>query len=217
MKKYWNFMASHIGNLVNVIQIYNEAQNYHYRFYTTVKKGDLASYWAGMSEMFGIASNIFKNKNPHIKITTNSSGFPVNDETESDWDNYFDAVGKNLDILSLDLYPGGPGNHFRERINRTEARYKKPIFISETGRQGMDSSIAPNRTIQQQGEIMPKTLDSMRTSKASVILYYELRDSGPDNTNFEQNFGILEYDGTPKASFDSVMAAMQPRHVGKWR
>lgn len=213
ISRYWEFIAERVADDVELIQIYNEAQSYHYRFYSSVADADLPAYWAEMSTMFGIASDIFKAENPNVQMTTNSYGWPIGPDVEAAWLAFFDAVHENLDVITLDMYPDTQEEIplLIEYIANAKNRYNKPVVVGETGRQGfVDAGNDYSRSIPGQEENVVLYMDAFRQSEASAILMYQLRDGGPDQTQGEQNFGILEYDGTRKASFDGIMYSMRP-------
>ena len=212
-QSYWNFIAGHVGQSVDVVQIYNEAQGYHYRFYELVPAEDRPAYWAEMSNMFGLASSIFKGVNPSVQITTNSYGYPVNDTTEQNWLDFFDAVEENLDIITLDLYPEGPTEtaSMPARISTAKDRYSKPVMVGEVGRQGFqDAGADYSRSLEGQAENLVSYIETLRESEAEAVIVYMLRDDGDSDDKGEQNFGILEYNGEQKPSFLPTMYAMRP-------
>lgn len=213
MEDYWNFIAAHVGDKVDVIQIYNEAQEYHYRFYTDVDEVDRPAYWAGMKTMFDIAGGIFKAANPDVLITANSFGYPANDAAEQNYFEFYDAVAESLDVIALDLYPESQDDidHLPDRITNAETRYNKPVIVSEIGRHGMiDAGGDGSRTIDGQRQNVVKYMDALRSTSAMATIVYGLRDNGPDDTEWEANFGIMEYNGDHKDSFDDIMYSMRP-------
>lgn len=213
ISKHWEFLAENFADDVDVIQIYNEAQGYHYRFYEEVDEADFQSYWEEMSGMFAIARSIFKAENPDVQMTTNSFGWPIWYDVEAEWLAFFDVVGENLDVITLDMYPDTQDQipRLAEFIKNAKDRYGKPVIVGETGRQGyVDAGNDYSRSIPGQEENVVLYMNAFRESEATAILMYQLRDTGPDQTQGEQNFGILEYDGSRKASFDGIMYSMRP-------
>lgn len=211
-QEYWTYIANRIANRAEVVQIYNEAQQYHYRFYNTPT--DSAAYWAEMSNMLGIARNIFKTANPAIQVTTNGAGYPVTPAREADWLEFMDAVHSNLDVIALDLYPEDPEEipYLATSVANAKARYNKPVIIAETGRHGYPDGFEPepSRTYAGQEENIVKYMDTLRGSDAYAVMLYELRDSGTDTNDGEDMFGILDNSGVKKPSFDGIMYSMRP-------
>ncbi|MDN5819503.1 MAG: arabinogalactan endo-1,4-beta-galactosidase, partial [bacterium] len=166
--------------------------------------------------MFDIAGGIFKSVNPDVLMTTNSFGYPADDVTEQDYFEFYDAVADSLDVIALDLYPESQDDidHLPDRITNAETRYNKPVIVAEIGRHGMiDAGGDASRTIEGQRLNVVKYMDALRPTDAMAVILYELRDNGPDDDDFESNFGIMEYNGDHKASFDDIMYSMRPNQA----
>lgn len=217
MTQSWQYIADHVASLTDMVQIYNEAQGYNPKTNSPVAAADQHDYWVWLGNMISVAGNIFKAENPNILVTTNTYGWPLSQAVHDEWKAYMDVVGSHLDVISMDLYADGDEDMqtITNWINEADARYSKPVFVQEFGRQGYKDGFSDDwsRLIPQQADMNVKMIQAIRNSKAMGATLYQLKDSGNDDSDGESNFGLLEQDGTRKFSFAPVMAALRASAV----
>src|SRR4029079_14791498 len=95
-----------------------------------------SSYLSDLNSVIAIARIAIKANDPLAYVTTNVSGYPMNDTTVNKWYQFFDSVKDNLDLMSLDMYPALDlteiGN-LGTRVDNVRTRYAKDVAVSETG------------------------------------------------------------------------------------
>lgn len=203
---FWTAMRDNYDDQVDLWQPYNEADHSHYQKFTAAPRqnsDDYARYLGEFGYMLGVAQEILGHNG--TPVTTNLTGWPMNDEREEEWYTVLDAIQPALDVLSIDLYPADNEVEIRrlsERIERVRKRYDKPVFIAEVGLQTTPGSW----TESDQRRYVPAAIDQLRTGELWGVCLYELRDN-----ESPAGFGIIGNDGTPKPGFEAVMKAMAPR------
>ena len=203
---FWTSMRDNYDDMVDLWQPYNEADHSHYQKFTAAPREDSADYARYLGEfgyMLGVAKEVLgQNGTP---VTTNLTGWPMNDEREKEWYTVLDAIQPALDVLSIDLYPADSETEIAllaQRIERVRQRYDKPVFIAEIGLQTTPGSW----TESDQRKFVPAAIKTLRTGKVWGICLYELRDN-----ESPAGFGIVRQDGSQKPGFEAVMQAMAPR------
>ena len=159
--------------------------------------------------MIAVAKNAIKANDSSAIITTNVSGYPMNDATIQKWYQYFDGLKDNLDLLSVDMYPTPDLIEIAKlgsRVDDLKTRYAKDVAVAETG----TCTIPGTYTEADQENYITKSVNSLKLSTAKLIILYEIMDESTSSGLCEGTFGILHTDGTIKSSFDSVMASMHP-------
>lgn len=124
--------------------------------------------------------------------------------------------GAYMDAVSLHPYSCWYGGVFDESSLTLEqmitnnkkvimdAGLNLPIWITEVGY--MTST--GRYTYEQQGAYNVRTAIEFKSDdRIDKIFFYELHDSGLDASSTEANFGMLEYDGTPKAAHSMLLNA----------
>ena len=203
---FWTTMRDNFDDMVDLWQPYNEADHSHYQKFTGAPREDSDEYARYLGEfgyMLGVAREVLgRNGTP---VTTNLTGWPMNDAREQEWYTVLDAIQPALDVLSLDLYPADSEAEIArlaERGERVRQRYDKPVFIAEIGLQTTPGSW----TEADQRAYVPAAIKTLRTGKVWGICLYELRDN-----ESPAGFGIIRQDGSQKPGFATVMSAMAPK------
>lgn len=199
---FWTRMRENFGDQVDLWQVYNEADHAHYQKFTPAIRD--ARYLGEFAHMLGIAKDVFGGFGGR-PITTNLTGWPMNDEREQEWYQVLDAIGAPLDVLGIDLYPADNEAEIArlaDRMRRVSERYRKPIFVAEIGLQTTPGSW----TEEDQRRHVAAAIGQLRTVELWGISLYELRDSSSPG-----GFGIQRQDGSRKLGFGEVMRAMSPR------
>ncbi len=199
---FWTRMRESFGDQVDLWQVYNEADHAHYQKFTPATRD--AKYLGEFAHLLGIAREVFGGVGGR-PITTNLTGWPMNDEREREWYQVLDAIGAPLDVLGIDLYPADNEAEIAilaDRMRRVADRYHKPIFVAEIGLQTTPGSW----TEEDQRRHVAAAISQLRKVELWGISLYELRDSSSPG-----GFGIQRQDGSRKLGFAEVMRAMSPR------
>lgn len=203
MRQYWGQLAKRFGSSVTVWQVYNEASDLDFRTADAID-GDLDTYFSDLDEALGVARESIHAHASHVKITTSASGYPVNDEREQRWLRFFAAVGRQLDICTVDFYPVLSNTAISSlpgRIDRLNRQERIPVSVGEFGLQtGPDLY-----TEAQQADSLVKTIGALSQTDAAPVFVYRLRNDGDRK---DDGFGLFEIDGTPKTSVAKVAAAI---------
>lgn len=197
---FWGQMREGFGDQVDLWQAYNEADHAHYQTFRSATRD--ATYLAEFAGLLAVAQDTLGRDG--VPVTTNLTGWPLNDEREQEWYLVLDAIGGSLDVISIDLYPADNEDEIArlpERMERVRRRYDKPVFVAEVGLQTTPD--AWTETEQQQ--FVAAAIEQLRTAELWGIALYELRDNASP-----AGFGIKRADGTHKSGFADVMRALGP-------
>ena len=197
----WGQMRQTFGAQVALWQPFNEADEAHYQHFTPATRD--AAYLSEFSQLLGLAKKTLGTNG--APVTTNLTGWPLNDEREDEWYTVLDAIAEQLDVISIDLYPADQEHEIAllaERVQRVKQRYGKSVFVAELGLQ----TAAGSWTEPEQQRYVPAAIDQLRTTELWGICLYELRD-----TEVQPGFGIKRADGTHKEGFDDVMRSLGSR------
>jgi len=198
---FWTQMQDSFGDQVDLWQAYNEADHAHYQEFTPATRDE--TYLGEFAQMLGIAREILGRDG--VPVTTNLTGWPLNDDREQEWYLVLDAIEDQLDLISIDLYPADDEDEIAllgERMDRVRERYGKPIFVAEIGLQTTPGSW----TEPEQQQHVTAAIEQLRTVELWGIALYTLRDHEE-----QAAFGIVNSDGSKKLGFDDVMLALSPR------
>jgi hypothetical protein len=198
---FWTRVRDTFGDQVALWQPFNEADHAHYQRFTPARRD--ATYLGQLAELLGLARTTLGKDG--VPVTTNLTGWPLNDEREQEWYQVLDAIGEPLDVISLDLYPADNEKEIArltERVERVKRRYGKPVFVAELGLQTTSDSW----TEPEQQRYVSAAIEQLRTTELWGLCLYELRD-----TESQPGFGIKRADGSPKEGFADVMRALGPR------
>ncbi|HEX8488283.1 MAG TPA: glycosyl hydrolase [Propionibacteriaceae bacterium] len=197
---FWKNMRETFGDQVALWQPFNEADHAHYQRFTAANRSP--AYLGQLAQLLALAKTTLGKDG--VPVTTNLTGWPLNDEREQEWYQVLDAIGEPLDVISLDLYPADNEKEIArltERVERVKRKYGKPVFVAELGLQTTSDSW----TEPEQQRYVSAAIAQLRTSELWGICLYELRD-----TESQPGFGIKRADGTPKQGFADVMRALGP-------
>jgi hypothetical protein len=207
-KNYYDFLVHRYASKVVVWQVFNEVNGHNYRDYSTLS-ALTTQYLNELNQVVVVVKDEIKKADPGALVTMNVSGYPITDQTQSRWFQFFDVLKDNLDIISLDLYPDV--NHILQeaatmgqRTTNVMIRYQKPVMITETGVCTRTSQSNENTQI----EFLPIYVETLKQANPAAILIYEIQDENNKPNTCEGSFGIKRYDGTKKPAFDLVMKAM---------
>lgn len=203
MRTYWQGLAQTFAGDVAVWQIFNEPDGLHYRTHTEIPAGQRGAYYSDLGEALATAGEIIGALDPTALVTTNVSGWPIDEGTGAYWREFFDATADGLDVLGLSAYPQlDPGalDRLPGLVEDMEERYGKPTIIAEVGLQTCPECFTPA----QQGAGVSAAVEALVAAGPLAILVYQLRD---DALSAEPDFGILYSDGRPKAGAAEVLDA----------
>jgi len=203
---FWTAMRDAYDDQVDLWQPYNEADHAHYQKFTPTPRESADAfdqYLGEFAHMLGVASEVLGRDG--TPVTTNLTGWPMDDEREQEWYHVLNAIQPALDVISLDLYPADSAKEIgllAERMERVRKKYGKPVFVAEIGLQTTPGSW----TESDQKRYVPAAIKQLRTVDLWGVCLYELRDN--EET---AGFGIQNLDGAAKPGFTAVMQAMQPQ------
>lgn len=198
---FWTQMRESFGGQVDLWQAFNEADHSHFQKFTPVAGN--SAYLTEFAEMLALARKTLGRDG--VPVTTNLTGWPMNDEREREWLTTLDVIGGALDVIGIDLYPADNEDEISrlpERLNRVLRRYGKPVFVAEIGLQTTPDAW----TEADQQQYVTAAIGQLRTVDLWGIALYELRDNPSP-----AGFGIKRSDGTLKPAFADVLQAMSPR------
>lgn len=197
-QEFWTGMAKRFGHLVDIWQLFNEADASDYQTFEDVQSDD-KDYFRRLRRLLKSGRAIFHQYDG--KVTTNLYGWPVDDSQEHRWRTVLDQIHTGLDIIGLDLYPADNKKQIRllpGRVQRVEKRYDIPVFVAEIGLQ-----VAGQWDAGDQENFLPAAIRSVSRARPYGVALYELRDSHGSG-----HFGIEKTNGSRKPSFGPVMAAL---------
>lgn len=196
---FWSAMVETFGDQVDLWQVFNEPDGWHYRQFVPVALDE--AYLAELDQLLQTARGILGGRG--TPVTTNVSGWPMNDQTEQVWNTVLDAVHGSLDVVSVDVYPADNLEQIAllpERLARLRQRYGLEVFVAEVGLQTTPGSWSE----QDQRQFLTAAVDGIRSDQELWgVCLYQLRDQ-PDPAGF----GIQLSDGTPKLGFADIMQSM---------
>lgn len=201
LKQFWDTLARRFANKVQVWQVYSESDTAHFRLLSQPVEDITPKYLFDLGSMLAIARTSIKSVNPHVLLTTTSTGWPMSDERQARWQKYFDGIAQYLDVISLDVYPADSFVEIEmlpQRINDTKLRYGKPVIIAEVGLQ-----VAGKWTHEDQRLFVPAAIAAAKKATPLAIIVYQLRDDG---TNA---FGLIEESRAPRPSFTAAIDVMK--------
>lgn len=208
---YFTYLAQRYKGKVDVWQIYNEADTLNYKGYPSPPLPDVSqpypvNYLSGLKTNIEAAKSAIKSVDPTPLITTNVTGFVLNQTLYDKWNTFFSVIGPSLDILSFDLYPQNTSeiNTIKNAIAGVASSYAKPIIIAETGIPTGDGRFDEAA----QSSILIQILDQVRPLLPKAILYYQYSDTIQDNNKTEGSFGVVKIDGSQKLSYSTIMQNM---------
>ncbi|OIP57638.1 MAG: hypothetical protein AUK12_03085 [Candidatus Levybacteria bacterium CG2_30_37_29] len=178
------------------------------KFSNDVSKSPLSdAYLSQLNAVLGQARTTLRSIDPNAQITTTSGGWPYNSALRDRWKLYFNSIGSNLDVISVDIYPDNDSAEIQAITANTadlKATYGKPVIVTETGLCTGSSTW----TEEDQKRLLPQYIERARQGGADSVLIFEYRDNpafADPLYNCENTFGIMKKDGTPKASYSTVM------------
>lgn len=204
MVPYWAGLAARFGSRISVWQVFNEANGRHYLDYSTLTSAGMPEYLRHLAEALESARTAIHAHAPHIAVTTNAGGFPLDGAAVDGWMRYFAGIAGSLDLLSVDPYPQLDKEtiaslpHLLSRVGRA---FDRPVAVAETGLQtgpGLFSEA-------QQSTALTSVLSALAGSTARHTMIYRLRDDGAVG---DDGFGVLYENGVRKLSFDPVARAI---------
>jgi hypothetical protein len=198
---FWTQMRQGFGDQVELWQAFNEADHAHYQRFTPATRD--AAYLRELAQLLSAARDTLGRDG--VPVTTNLTGWPLNDEREQEWYLVLDAIGDSLDVIGIDLYPADNETEIGrlpERMERVRQRYGRPIFVAEIGLQTTPGSW----TEPDQQRYLTAAIEQLRAVELWGICLYELRDN-----QSPAGFGITRADSTKKLGFHDVIHALSPR------
>lgn len=213
---YHQFLSQRYAGKINVWQIFNEADTHDYHNYFALS-GLTSNYLNELNQVVGIARSAIKQNDPQANVTMNSTGYPLTDQIQNRWFQFFDVLNTNLDFLTLDLYPDvnrvdSEMAIMGQRVINVRNRYNKPVAVGETGLCTRTSLF----TEEDQAHYLPLYVENLKIAQPNLILVYEIQDENNLPNDCEGSFGLKRVDGTKKPSYEVVLAAMSTTTICPW-
>jgi len=214
--EFFNFLSTRWQGKIAVWQIFNEADVHKYVDYVALPSGLDSTYLSNLSKVLHVVKTTIKQNDPNSLITTNVSGYPMGDPIVAQWYKFYDAIIADLDVTTIDVYPGktiDEINKLDARVNNLQARYNKDVYVGEVG---ICTDVPGYMTAEDQSVYLKRSIDILKMSKAKAIMIYEIQDEATPKAGAteselcEGSFGIKKFDGTKKSSYDTIMNVMQP-------
>lgn len=209
-RMYYQYLAGRFGTMVDIWQVFNEANSHSFKDYSNISDYD-AAYLNRLNELIGLAKTQIKATSPSALITTNAAGLPQNDTAiDQTWVRYFSGLS-NIDILGPDIYTGNfvDGiNYMPYALGRLAQAVNKPIMIAEVGH-------CTNSTWGSQAMYLPMLINKLKTVNLHSLIVYQYQDQSITSTDAcERSFGIEDIAGNSKEGYIPVMQAMQNVFTG---
>lgn len=204
---YYNNVSAFFGGLVDVYQIFNEANIHVYDSYSFLGTNLIYNnrYMSQLSKIIKDASIIIKKANPNAKIIINSGGYPFNNTAVNAWIYYFDRLAPLVDQLGLDLYPDDNTTSIgliSSTINTLINRYPlDKLSITEIGM--CTDTVRFDEA--EQAQFVSQYLDIIKQTNVENVYVYQLTDNDTLAAPCENNFGIVKADNTEKTSYPTIM------------
>lgn len=205
---YWQSIASTIGPFVDVVQVFNEHDTIDYHDNSSTPTLD-ATYLSGLAAAIEVAAEEFHAVKPELRVTTSVMGYPVDDTTQARWETFYDGgIADVVDVLGFNVYPETGASTIASlttRLNAMQEKYGKRAIVTEIGLPVTDSGY----TTADAEQAIPAMVNAAAAAKPVAVLVYGLRNTGTDTDDGEQMFGVLNNDGSQRAHYDTVVAAVQ--------
>jgi hypothetical protein len=205
MRAYWVAVARPLAAHVDMWQILNEPDGADFRTLEAVSSAARPEYLLGLGRALGAAHEVLEGIDPGVTMTTNLSGYPLDDAVERDWTGTLDVIAGHLDVITIDTYPGLSDEQTRlipERASRLRTAYGREVVVGEIGLQ----TCTECSSVEEQAQAYRLYLDALEGSAIPVAFFYQLRDDGQDTG--EGTFGVQDAQGDPKPSFDVLREAL---------
>jgi hypothetical protein len=209
-RDYYTNLVTKFGNMVDVYQIFNEANIHVYDNYNFVGTNLINDnkYFSQLSRIVKDASNIVKANNGQAKVMVNAGGYPFNTTTFNSWLTYFDKMVGFVDEIGLDIYPDDNQssiNMLVSSINTIIARYPNDkVSITEIG---MCTDFIRFDEVEQ-GQFIDQYLTLISNTALQDVYVYQMTDNDTLSAPCENNFGIVRANNTEKASYTQVMTRL---------
>ena len=203
--EYFTKLAGRYSSEIDMWQINNEIDVHHPADYSLdgVLNRDKEFILAHVKS----ASEAIKKIDSDANITVNVTGWPMNDTTQRNWEEFIEPLTPYINAVSLDLYPNGNKveiDKLTERVNDIKERFNLPIYISETG----VCTIGCDLNGMTQKDIIIATIDALLEANPRAIIIYEYTDEDIPNQQ-EGSFGITDISGNEKPGYDEITNKMQ--------
>jgi hypothetical protein len=206
--EYFQFLAS---NYMGKIKVWNIFGNSNIRKYTDsspIATLD-STYLTSLNAVLEAARNVIKTVDPATIVTTSAGGNQLTDTLVTNWNQFYDAINTNVDVVSVEMYPNtdvGQISKLSTIVENLKGKYGKDVVVAATGlcTQNGIYSEADQQTY------VPQAVNNIRLSSAILVLQYELVDQNSSSNTCETSYGIIKSDGTPKSSYTAVITALDP-------
>ncbi len=209
---YYRELGSRFSGKVRIWLVIGEADVQAFDKFAdnSIKDSPLTTeYLSMLNAIYSQARTSLHSVDPNGLITTTSGGWPYNSALRDRWNNYFDLIGSNFDIISVDIYPDNNSSEIQQvsaNISNLKSRYGKPVIMAETG----ICTTGTTWTANDQATFIPQTFAQARNGGADSVLLFEYQDNiaFTDPNNCQTTFGIKDKAGNKKSSYDTVMKSL---------
>lgn len=194
---------------VDLVQVYNEHDTRDFRSQQPLPGPPSSPYLQDLAVALANARTELRAVLPDVQTTTSVGGAVLDDATARGWTQFFDAVAPSVDVIGLNCYPGDSVERIDQlpsRLATFRDRYRKPVVVTEIGVPTEEGGRVSTETAQR---VLPSMLRRAVEGEPLAVLVYQLRNTGDDPRDPEQNFGILTADGRRRATYDSVVDAVR--------
>ncbi len=206
--QYFQFLSNRYKGKIIIWQVFNDSNVKNYTDSPPITTLD-PTYLTNLNTVLGSARNAIKTNDSNALITTSAGGIPLNDTLVNSWNQFFDAINTNLDIISVNIYPFTDLTEISKLgniVDSLKTRYAKDIAVSEAGFCTQNGVYTEN----DQQTYLTQTIGNLKLSSVKLILQYEIMDQDSTSGNCDNTYGLIRTDGTQKISYPAVMSAMQP-------
>ncbi len=206
--EYFQFLSNRYKGKISVWNIFPDSNIKNFRDAAPMSSLD-PTYLSEFNSILSTANSAIKSSDPATIVSTSTGGNPLTDTLVANWNQFYDAVNSNVDVVSIEMYPNtdaGQISKLSTIIESLKSKYAKDVVVAGTGictQNGIYSET-------DQQNYVPQTVNNIRLSSAKLLLQYELVDQNSSSSTCDTSYGIVKSDGTQKSSYTAVITALNP-------
>jgi hypothetical protein len=207
---YWQRVAETVAASggVDVWQVYNEHDAADFRSQAPLPGPPTRPYLSTLAAAISVSRDVVHAALPGCAVTTAVTGLTVDTNTENRWYHFYDVVAPSVDVIGLNCYPGDWLEQIQNlptRLSRVRSRYDQQVLVTEIG---VPTEVGGRITTASAQEVLPLMIGQAARAAPLAVLVYQLRNSGGDPADAEQNFGIYDHQFNPRPTRDAVVSAV---------
>lgn len=206
--EYFQFLSSRYSGKITVWNIFNNSNIRKYTDSSPLATLD-SSYLSDFNAILTTARNAIKTADAGTFVTASAGGNPLTDTLVNNWNQFYDAINSNTDVISVEMYPNTDVAQISKLsaiIENLKGRYGKEVVVAATGLCTQNGIYSET----DQQTYVPQAINNIRLSSAKLLLQYELVDQNSSSNTCDTSYGIVKSDGTPKSSYTAVITALDP-------